>query len=303
MTIHSYPKIYNMGHSAIQDLFKDEVIIEEKIDGSQFSFGVKDGELWCKSKGKDQSPGQTDKMFELAVEQVKERIDKLVANKLEGLIFRGEYLSKPKHNTLCYSRVPTGNIIIFDIDKGVEDYWAYENKEEIAGFLGFETVPILYQGKVSGYDEFVELLDTESILGSTKVEGVVVKNYHRYGRDGKCLMGKYVSPAFKEKHQKDWKVRNPQSQDIIEMIAGNLRTVARWQKAIFAQRDVGALTHTPKDIGGLIKDIQKDIMEEETEYIKDALYKWAGPTILKRCIRGFPEWYKDQLLQDQFTGE
>jgi len=114
MKLRSYSKIYNMGHSAIKDLFLDEVIIEEKIDGSQFSFGIKDGQLFCRSQNKEQFPESTDKMFKLAVEKVRDVQDKLT----EGWTYRGEYLSKPKHNTLCYSRVPENNIIIFDIDYG-----------------------------------------------------------------------------------------------------------------------------------------------------------------------------------------
>ena len=43
--IHSYSKVYQIGHKVIRDIFNDEVLIEEKIDGSQFSFGVIDGVL------------------------------------------------------------------------------------------------------------------------------------------------------------------------------------------------------------------------------------------------------------------
>ena len=32
-----------------------------------------------------------------------------------GVTYYGEYLQKPKHNTLCYDRVPKDNIIIFDV--------------------------------------------------------------------------------------------------------------------------------------------------------------------------------------------
>jgi len=35
-----YCQIYNLGHRAIADLLRGPVIIEEKIDGSQFSFGL-----------------------------------------------------------------------------------------------------------------------------------------------------------------------------------------------------------------------------------------------------------------------
>jgi hypothetical protein len=39
---HSYPKLYAMGHRAIADLLLDDVIVQEKVDGSQFSFGLFD---------------------------------------------------------------------------------------------------------------------------------------------------------------------------------------------------------------------------------------------------------------------
>lgn len=295
MNLRSYPKIYNMGHSAIKDLFLDEVIIEEKVDGSQFSFGLKAGELFCRSQNKEQYPESTDKMFKLAVEKVQAIRDKL----MEEWVYRGEYLSKPKHNTLCYSRVPKNNIIIFDIDKGIEDY--SKAKEVEAAYLGFETVPLLFKGKVDGYDEFVKFLENDSILGGSKIEGVVVKNYHRFGRDGKCLMGKFVSTMFKEKHQKDWKVRNPSKLDIIELLASSLKTDARWEKGIQHLRELGELTNTPKDIGALIKTVQKDILEEEEEFIKEKIFEWAKKILLKKCTTGLPEWYKDKLLKEQFN--
>lgn len=36
---NSYPQIYALGHRYLEDLLKDPVLVEEKIDGSQFSFG------------------------------------------------------------------------------------------------------------------------------------------------------------------------------------------------------------------------------------------------------------------------
>ena len=50
-------------------------------------------------------------MFKTGVEQIKSIQHLLTPN----WIYRGEYLSKPKHNTLCYDRVPEKNIIIYDI--------------------------------------------------------------------------------------------------------------------------------------------------------------------------------------------
>jgi hypothetical protein len=37
---HSYSSIYALGHKALAELFMEPVLIEEKVDGSQFSFGA-----------------------------------------------------------------------------------------------------------------------------------------------------------------------------------------------------------------------------------------------------------------------
>ena len=37
---HSYPKVYAIGHAYLGALFDGEVVVTEKVDGSQFSFGI-----------------------------------------------------------------------------------------------------------------------------------------------------------------------------------------------------------------------------------------------------------------------
>ena len=64
---HSYPSIYNIGHRYVVDLLNEPVLIEEKIDGSQFSFGVFDGELKCRSKGAQLNLVAPEKMFIKAI--------------------------------------------------------------------------------------------------------------------------------------------------------------------------------------------------------------------------------------------
>ena len=69
--IGSYPQVFNIGHRAIADLFLDPVLVQEKIDGSQFSFcRVVDHEVWTvyfRSKGATVLP-EAPGMFKLAVE-------------------------------------------------------------------------------------------------------------------------------------------------------------------------------------------------------------------------------------------
>lgn len=294
-----YGKIFTMGHAAIKEIFLDDVLVEEKVDGSQFSFGISNGELFCRSKGKQLVIDAPEKMFNLAVETIKELAPKL----MDGVIYRGEYLNKPKHNVLAYGRIPNKNIIIFDIELPGQNFMTYEGKCIEAERLGLEVVPKMFEGKIEDITDLYKILEMQSILGGQKVEGFVVKNYNRFGKDGKVLLGKYVSEAFKEVHSHDWKTSNPSNGDIIEKIVEKYKTPSRWNKAVQHLKERGELTSTPKDIGPLMKETQKDIREECMEEIKEELFKYAWDKIERRLTGGLPEWYKRELLKSQFDNE
>ena len=292
--MHGYPNVYSLGHKAIEGIFNDEVLIEEKIDGSQFSAGNINGELVCKSSGKIQFVDAPDDMFQLAIESVK------TLDLHPNWIYRCEYLLKPKHNTLAYNRVPIKNLILLDIDTGLESYMSYENKKIEAERLGLEIVPKIYRGIVKDFAMLQEFLQKESILGGQKIEGVVVKNYSRFGKDKKVLMGKYVSEAYKEVHDENWKTANPSKSDFIILLIETYKTEARWQKAIQHLRDNGLLENSPRDIGMLIKEVANDIAKECEDEIKQKLYLHFISLIKRGVTRGLPEWYKEQLAKSSF---
>lgn len=160
----------------------------------------------------------------------------------------------------------------------------------------------MYMGKVSEPSEIMALLSNKSILGGQKVEGIVIKNYSRFGLDKKVLMGKYVSEEFKEVHAGEWKKANPSKGDITEFLINSYKTTSRWDKAIQHLRDSGKLTQSPKDIGALIKEVQDDIELEEKEEIKNKLYANVIPHIKRGVVSGLPEYYKQYLMNLQFNG-
>ena len=114
------------------------------------------------------------------------------------------------------------------------------------------------------------------------------------------MMGKVVSEAFKESHRTDWKLRNPAGRDIVSTIADSLRTNARWEKAIQHLRERGELKDSVTDIGNLLKELALDTKAEEEENIKQQLFKWAWKNIVRGVSRGFPEYYKEKLIKQQF---
>lgn len=310
---HSYSSIFNLGHAAIQDLLKGDVLVEEKLDGSQFSFGVfetdeddpgtafyveKGRNLRIRSKGAVMHPDAPEKMFQAGAFTAKTLAPELHP----GWTYRGEFLAKPRHNALAYDRVPAGNIIIFDINTGEQEFLSYEEKAEEAIRLGLECVPLLFCGSLERIDQFRVFLEQVSVLGGQKVEGVVIKpkNYDLYGRDKKVLMGKFVSGAFKEVHSNSWKAENPSAKDIVALLGDKYGTAARWNKAIQHLREAGKIEDDVRDIGLVMREIPEDILKECEDEIKERLFAYAWPHIRRMTTRGFPEYYKELLLKMQF---
>jgi hypothetical protein len=220
-----------------------------------------------------------------------------------GWVYRAEYLRVPHHNTLVYARCPARHLILFDIEMPGQHYLPYPEVVAEARRLSMDVVPLLYEGRIADMEQLRALLETESVLGGTTVEGVVIKNYGRFTRDKKAMMGKFVSERFKEKHDKSWKERNPSGRSVLGELAQSYRTEARWEKAVQHMREVGMLEGEPRDIGALIKLVQQDLLDEEQENIKAALFKWAWPDIKRCSTAGLPEWYKERLARRAFQAE
>lgn len=295
--LHSYPSIFNLGHKAVKTLFDTEVLIEEKVDGSQFSFGKIDGVLFMRSKSATLYEPVTDKLFKAATTYISSIKDQLQ----EGWTYRGEVLRAPKHNALEYERTPNNNVIIYDIDRGDQDYLTAEEKKAEATRIGLETVPVFFQGKVENYEQLKAFFENLSILGKAKVEGMVIKAYSQFGQDKKVLMGKWVSEAFKEVHGKEWSEANPKKADFLSVLVAALKTDARWEKGIQHLREAGQLEDSPRDIGILLREIQEDVKKEMGDAIKDKLFAYYWPQIARGTIAGFPEYYKERLAKSQFA--
>jgi len=294
--LSSYPKVYAIGHRSIKGITDSEVVIEEKIDGSQFSFGVIGGELYFRSKGADIYAEAPEKMFAKAVQTA---ID-LKPMLGDGCIYRCEFLGKPKHNVLAYDRVPRNNLILFDIMGGPEDYMEYNDKAEIAQLLGLEVVPRLFQGKVNNINDLMGLLETESILGGQKIEGFVIKNRNMFTDDKKMAVGKFVSEDFKEVHNKEWKSSNPSGKDYVQLLIEQYRSESRWQKSVQHLKESAQLEGSPRDIGILINEAKQDTKEECADEIKEKLFAHFWKQIERGITAGLPEWYKEQLMASEF---
>ena len=301
MNIPSYSKVYTFGDSAVQDVLRPcgdaPIVIQEKVDGSQLSFGVNDdGKLFVRSKKVNLDLDNAG-MFRPVVDHLKT----LTALLFPGWWYRGEYLRQPKHNALTYGRTPHGFVCLFDIQHDGGSLTSSIVETE-AAHLGLDAVPSAEVNPRSiTAEKLGELVKQESFLGGCEREGVVIKNYGRTDRHGKLLMAKYVGAAFREKHAPKSKVpRAPVS--IVDDLVSQYAVEARYAKAIQHRRDEGLLEGDPTDIGPLIGEVQRDLLEEEGDAIKGALFKHFWKTIGRRVSAGMAGFYKDHLASQAVVG-
>jgi hypothetical protein len=290
-----YPKIFALGHRTIKNLWNGNVEITEKVDGSQLRFWkTHEGTVQVASKGAMIYPETVDKLFEPVCDYLHSIADRIPF----GFIFTGETLCKPKHTTLKYDRVPLNHLALFavyDFDRGC--FLDHYMITLAAANLGVDTVPLLYSGQMDmNLEELDKLLDTESFLGGTKIEGFVVKNYEQDNMIGDqyipMLQGKYVSEEFKEKHVKDWKGKGAGAWGIF---CEQYKNENLWLKAVQRMRDAGELLGEPKDIGQLLGEIHRDIEDEHKDDILEFLWKTKGKELKRVACHGAAEWYKRAL--------
>ena len=294
----AFPKIFSIGTDYIRDIFRSEVELTEKVDGSQLGFGRFKGELYIRSKGKQIFPDSPEKMFALGVDYLMS-IQDLIP---EGIMFYGEYLRAPHHNALTYNRVPKNHIMLFGAMHFPEQRFVndFSILMDYADQMNIESVPLIFKGTVSSPDFIRDLLGRESVLGGAYIEGVVAKNYQEKfllgGQPMPLMAGKFVSEAFKEVHRESWSKEHT-SKGKWDIFKESFRTEARWAKAVQHLEERGELLNAPQDIGKLMKEVNQDILDEEEQTIKDFLWKEFGKEILRSAAKGLPEWYKQRLLE------
>lgn len=286
--IQGYGKIETLRQRS--QLLGRELVVQEKVDGSQFVFGINEdtGKFRAQTRRRNVLT-MDDGHMGLAVANLQPQEDKLNPN----WVYFGECLTKRKHNRIAYSRIPRGFLVLFDIfdsESGV--YIPRGRLEEEAASLGIEVVPELYSGPFSEMPTFEELLDRESFLEGHNIEGVVIKDY-----TNKSFF-KVVSQEFQEISQQK-RVRTPKDSDqYLDDLFDTYRTESRWHKAMQHLFEEGQLTGTMRDVGPLLKELSMDFEEECKPLLKDQLYNLFRKRAIKKVSQGFAEWYRTQIGQD-----
>ena len=132
-----YDKVKNSG--IVLDKFKHRgLVVQEKLDGSNASFTMEDGELACFSRRKKLNENETLNGF---YNWAHENIEEWMFNFLEGHIIFGEWLVKHKiqYKEECYKE-----FYVFDVyDKSTERYLPHDDMVSVAEKLGLKRVKTL----------------------------------------------------------------------------------------------------------------------------------------------------------------
>lgn len=300
--ISSYWKSVNVGDPKLAGFFTGSpMVLEEKLDGSQLSFGKINGVLCARSRNKQLDVDNPEKLFARAIEHIK------TLDLPDNVIFRGEAITSNRHNTLVYSKMPPGFVVIFNADSPITgetldhiklaDELGFMHATQLAHLDGNDTV----EAVINTMELF---LDKESALGGAKLEGVVCKRLSdpKYFMN-RPIFAKLVSQEFREKHKLVWKGTNPGNADILHQIIDALATDARFIKSVQHMAERGELDRSLKDIGPLIKEVGSDCIEEEEEWIKDRLWSWAKDKVRRGIGSRVPSWYKEYLVKEFVNGE
>lgn len=305
MTFSKYLEIPHIGEVLEDDItYGKQFIMEEKIDGSNFRFSFnKESGVKVGSKNVDMTD-TSPQMFKSAIDWVYEEINQEAYRHIleflnaDEIIIYGEFLAKPHHNAIIYSRIPQHNIILFDVMVD-GNYGNYDVLRYCGNVLGLEIVPELQtKSEMFSIGELSQIVNnTKSVLGDTLIEGVVVKSYDsrmHIRKHDYPFMVKYVRDEFKELNRQNWKQQKA-DENPVQHILNAINKEKVWEKARQHAKDDGKLEGRMQDMRVLFDYLNTDIEHQWKEAMKEELWTVFEREIQSRMSKGFPEWYKESI--------
>ena len=286
------------GHKTKRDWTGDNAnwYIQEKVDGSQFSFYNDGKTLRFFNRGKKKLPPYAGPF-------------KRTANALShldfptGVVFHGEAIGSRQHNVLTYGRMPRYGFVLFGAERDNKHLTPSE-LTKLAKETDLELAPIIYVNKdesVDPYEKICELMQErlQSFLGGD-AEGMVLKHLSYTNSKGEVCASKFkfVYPKFQEVH------KNKRTKHV-ETVDGFLEGLVTWfplqprlSKAAFRLRDNGKIDidsddpETRRRNGTRVKrELRRDLEKECEQLIKDELWVFFSKRILDAAVEGAVEEY------------
>lgn len=270
----------------------DDIVITEKLDGSNSQVCYEDGVLHACSRRLELNHANTLNGFwnfvqnDLATNPLFMR----VATHLPHLVWFGEW-NLNGNKIKSYNKKWEKTWVVYHIyDTKAERWWDQDAVQYLCKEAGLEFIHVLYDGKFTGWADIEEFLH-KNTYGEMQ-EGIVICNESAkarnevYGTHDPWIL-KIVNTEFSEKMKKT--KREKTAEEIAELdkcaeIVAQIVTRRRVEKGIERLRDDGILpmSLTPADMKivaqHLPKEIYNDCVKEENDLVIE-----AGEHFGKQC--------------------
>lgn len=293
MEFRKYTKIKAYGNEENKDILangNDVIIIEEKMDGSNISFFIKNGNIIFGSKklqitSDEGEDTKVQKQFERCVAFIRDKLKDKDLSILDGMIVYGENMVQ---STLVYDWDNTPIFLAFDVfDVANDRYLAHDDKYAVFEEYGFESVPWIELTQAKDVNPNIEeyYISTSKYAPKDnpfKAEGVVIKNY------AKQIFAKYVREEFKEDNKKVFGGGKKDAKNDDEVIVAKYCTNARINKQIYSMINEEGIALEMAMMKQLPNKVWEDIIEEEYKTILTTKYKLdisnIRKMVAKRCL-------------------
>ena len=271
----------------------DDIVIQEKIDGANFSirYDKEDSSIKAFSRKKELDfsnnlRGAWEWSQKLSVDLVKSVLG-------DKFVLFGEWLV---HHTVRYPDDKYQKAYFYDVyNTEIEEYLTQDKVEKIVNNLGLTYVPVFYVGKFTSWD------DVKSYIGKTEMggeygEGVVVKNQTKLNNPNTRLpfYTKIVCETFCEtkahSHNKVVDMEKMADREKAVALTETIVTKARVTKLINKMVDEGIIredwdAHDMSTIAkNLGKEVYYDCQKEEPDVIEQVgkgFGKYVASTAMK----------------------
>lgn len=290
-----YHSIVRYGHRSTVDVLNagDQIVIEEKLDGSNVSVVKDKDKIRAFSRNTELNEENTLGGFYQFSQSL--NADDL----LDEIVYFGEFLNPHKVRYPNFEK----QFFLFDLyDLETDKYLPFSKVKEEAQRLNLNLVPVFYEGKYQSFEHLQSFVGRTNIggrLGDVEQgEGVVIKNVDYIDRYGRQVFVKLVTDAFREV-QKQKPAKDPKTLTPEQLFVNTCVTEARVEKILYKLVDEGILEESfgIEDMGDILKNmnvkIYEDIMKEEAEMLEE----YEDKQIRKAIGRKLPQMVRGMLRQ------
>lgn len=187
--------------SEVSELLRDDVVIEEKVDGANLGFSVDDdGQLRAQNRGSYVSLDAPTGQWKPLRRWISTRRDSLAEALFPNLMLFGEWCYAV--HSVRYTRLPDW-FLAFDVyDRATGEFWNTKRRDELLQRLNISSVPRLARGHFT-------VDDLKRMLGHSRLTDSLVEGLYVRQEDERRLVNraKLVRAEFVQTIEEHWSKR------------------------------------------------------------------------------------------------